>query len=457
MTTEASADRTTFDRPNVIVVLTDQQRWDTVGAYGNPMAVTPALDAVAERGTMFERTVSNQPVCGPARACLQTGQYATTHGVYRNSVPLSNGDHLLARRFADAGYETAYIGKWHLADTQADPVPADARAGYDHWRAADALEATSHPYEGIVYDEHGEQCAFDGYRVDALTDMAREFIRWDRNRPFLCFLSYLEPHQQNDLDDNRAYVAPDGYERLFRNPWVPPDLRGRPGDWSESLADYYGCCRRIDECFERLLGTLAEMGMREETIVLFTSDHGCHFRTRGPSYKSTPHESSVRVPGVLVGPGIPENRRIETPIGLVDFPPTVLDLAGLAVPDAMDGKSRVSLINSEINDAAERGVFIQTGGDGPGRALHTDRWKYAVIAPDIDPYEQPANDTYIERCLYDLRADPYENTNLIDHPEHEADAQRLRTTLRERILTVEGTAIEIRPRHTSHEERDGTN
>jgi len=236
------------DRPNVVVFFTDQQRWDTVGAYGSPMDLTPNLDAAAEEGTLLANAISSQPVCAPTRGCLQTGQYATTHGVYRNWDTLPDAEHLIARVFDRAGYETGYTGKWHLANTGADPVPEGERGGYEYWRVADTLEYTSHPYEGILYDEHDDPVEFDGYRVDALTDMAIEFIERDREAPFFFTLSHLDPHHQNDMN---AYVAPDGYAHEHRNPWAPPDLRGQPGNWHEELPDYYGICERLDECYGR--------------------------------------------------------------------------------------------------------------------------------------------------------------------------------------------------------------
>jgi arylsulfatase A-like enzyme len=172
------------DRPNVVVFFTDQQRWDTVGAYDSPLDLTPNLDDAAAGGTVVENAVTSQPVCGPARACLQTGQHATTHGVYTNAGTLPDGDHLLARQFDRAGDETGYVGKWHLAGTTTDPVPEGDRGGYrDYWRAADSLEHTGHPYEGVVYDGDDQRIEFDGYRVGALTDMAVDFVERDRDDP----------------------------------------------------------------------------------------------------------------------------------------------------------------------------------------------------------------------------------------------------------------------------------
>jgi arylsulfatase A-like enzyme len=449
MTSEGAVDGAAngVDRPNVLVVFTDQQRWDTVGAYGSPLDLTPNLDGAADEGTVFEHAISTQPVCAPTRACLQTGQHGTTHGVWRNGL-VPDCETSLADAFNAAGYDTGYVGKWHLSGTGTDPIPEARRLGYeDYWRVADAFEFTSHPYEGFVYDEDGERVEFDGYRVDALADMTETFLRRDREAPFFCVLSQLEPHHQNDMD---THVAPDGYAWRHRNPWVPPDLRDQVGhgDWLEELPDYYGICERIDETYGRLLDVLAEEGELEDTIVVFVSDHGSHFRTRNWEYKRSCHESSVRVPLVVRGPGFRGGRRVDAPVGLVDLAPTLVDAAGIDVPASMEGASAMELV------AAERGggdptwrddVFIQISESEVGRALRTDRWKYAVSAPDADGWTESASDRYVERYLYDLAADPYERENLAGREEYADVATGLRARLAERIEAVEGTTPTIEP------------
>ena len=442
------------DRPNVVVVFTDQQRWDTVGAYGSPLDITPNLDAAADSGTVFEHAISSQPVCAPTRACLQTGQYGTTHGTFRNGI-VPEAETTIADAFSAAGYDTGYVGKWHLGGTGTEPVPPERRLGYeDYWRVADCLEHTSHPYEGLLYDEDGERVEFDGYRVDALTDMAAEFIRQDHENPFYCVVSHLEPHHQNDM---RAYVAPEGYAWRHRNPWVPPDLRDHVGhgDWYEELPDYYGCCERIDETYGRLLDLLESEGELENTIVVFVSDHGSHFRTRNSEYKRSCHEASVRVPLVVHGPGFEGGNRIESPVSLVDLPPTLLDAADIDVPASMEGNSAIGLVETERGNSGASAdqefsdVFIQISEAEVGRALRTDRWKYSVYDPDKEEWGDsrttPASDRYVERYLYDLDADPYERVNLAGRPEYRDVAEQLRERLAERIESIEGETPEIEP------------
>jgi uncharacterized sulfatase len=430
---------TSTDRPNVVVFFTDQQRWDTIGAYGSPMDVTPHLDTAAENGTVIEHAISSQPVCGPARACLQTGQHATTNGVYTNEGTLRDRTHLIANAFNRAGYNTAYVGKWHLSEVKTEPIPEEQRGGYkDYWRGADVLEFTSHPYEGVLYDQDGRHVEFDGYRVDALTEMAINFIQRDHEDPFFLTLSHLEPHHQNDMG---TYVAPEGYAYEHRNPWIPPDLQGTPGDWYEELPDYYGICERLDENYGRLLSALKNQGVLDETIILFLSDHGSHFGTRNAEYKRSCHESSIRIPMILRGPGFESGGRISAPVSLVDVAPTLLEAANIKIPDAMEGDQIQPLIHDE--DGREQDVLIQISESEIGRALRTDRWKYSVYAPEADAYEVTFSEEYVERYLYDLAADPYEQTNLICRDEYRSVASDLRDRLQRRIKNIEGRTPDI--------------
>lgn len=425
-------------RPNVLVVLSDQQRWDTVGAYDSPLDCTPNLDRAAEEGTRLEHIFTPQPVCGPARGCLQTGTYPTTCDGYDNGVSVPRRgtpeyDQLLARAFADAGYDTGYVGKWHLGDAGTGPVQEAMRGGYDYWRGADLLEFTSQPYEGFVYDEDGERVDFDGYRVDALTDMLIDFVERDRDAPFFGVLSHLEPHHQNEMD---RYVAPEGYDYRHRNPWVPGDLQGVSGDWYEELPDYYGICERLDESYGRLIEALDRAGERENTVVVYTSDHGSHFRTRNREYKRSCHEASIRVPGIVSGPGFQGGTTVEELVSLVDLPATLLDAAGIEVPERMEGESFLPLVSGDPTDWRDAVFVQQMSHEEMGRTLRTDRWKYSVAAPDGDETPQP--EAYVERYLYDLRRDPHERENLIGHHDYADVAADLRERLRERIRSVEG-------------------
>ena len=430
-------------RPNVVFILTDQQRWDTVGAYGCPLDLTPNLDRMAREGVRFANAFTCQPVCAPARACLQTGKYATNNGVWRNGLILSREERTLAHYFKDVGYDVGYIGKWHLAGTGKNPIPADLRGGYsDHWQAADLVEFTSHPYETVLFDENNQEVRPEGYRVDAMTDLTIDFLQKHTENPFYLFLSYLEPHHQNDVN---RYVAPEGYAERYANAWVPGDLEGRPGDWPSQLPDYYGIIARIDECLGRILGELDRLGLAENTVVFFTSDHGSHFRTRNAEYKRSCHEGSIHVPAVVRGPGLPRGRVVERPVSLIDFPPTLLDAVGAPVPSAMEGRSTVPLINEEPDLDWPEEAFLQISESEVGRAIRTPRWKYAVYAPDKDGWQDSGSDVYVERYLYNLGSDPYERVNLVGRPDYVEIAQQLRERLIARMVAAGEPAPTITP------------
>lgn len=426
-------------RPNVIVFFTDQQRWDTTGLHGNPMGLTPNLDRMAIRGTHVANSFTCQPVCGPARSSLQTGLYATSTGCFRNGIPLSGESRTLAHYFGDAGYATGYIGKWHLADR--DPVPPEGRGGYDYWLASNVLEFTSDAYDTVVYDGDCREARLPGYRVDALTDAAIRYVDAHRSDPFFLFVSYLEPHHQNHLDD---YPPPDGYRERYTGGWIPADLAALGGSTHQHIAGYYGMVKRLDEALGRLLDALRSLRLLDDTMVLFTSDHANHFKTRNGEYKRSCHDSSIRVPTALQGPGFDGGGTIHQLVSLVDLPPTLLDASGMPVPEAMQGRSILPLTKGDTEGWSDD-VFIQISESQVGRAIRTKRWKYSVSAPDRQGWQHAGSDTYTEEFLYDIQHDPYELANLIGLESHQDVAEVMRARLLRRMAEVGEAAPEITP------------
>jgi arylsulfatase A-like enzyme len=425
----------TSRRPNVVVFFTDQQRWDTVGAHGNTLELTPNFDRLAESGVFLKNSFTCQPVCGPARSVFQTGRYPTTTGCYRNDIPLPKGERTLAHHFAAAGYDTAYIGKWHLGS--AEPVTREERGGYQYWLASNILEFTSGPYDTVVHDNDGKPVKLPGYRVDALTDAATRYIASRREDPFFLFLSFLEPHHQNQTDN---YPAPFGYEdRIRRKLAIPGDLAALGGTTVEHLPGYLGMVARLDEAFGRLVEALFSLDLLDDTIILFTSDHGCHFKTRNNEYKRSCHEASIRVPTLLHGPGLEHVGTFDGLVSLVDLAPTLLDAAGLKVPETMQGRSLLGALRGERTPREE--IFIQISEHHVGRALRTRRWKYEIEAPGKDGWRDSGSDLYAEARLYDLEEDPNELCNLVAEPDH----AEIRETLRRRIAVLMEEAGETRP------------
>ncbi len=418
-------------RPNVIVFLTDQQRWDSTGLHGNPLGLTPNLDRVARAGTHVANSFTCQPVCGPARASLQTGMYATATGCFRNDIRLPDGMPTLATQFRAAGYRTGYIGKWHLGDRE--PVPQSQRGDYEDWLASNVLEFTSEPYRTVMYDNDDQPVRLPGYRVDAQTDAAIRYIDANRAAPFFMFCSFLEPHHQNRTDD---YPAPDGYRERHESRWTPPDLLALGGSSQQHLPGYWGMVRRLDEAFGRMLDALRSLDLLDETIVLFSSDHGNHFKTRNSEYKRSCHEASIRVPTVLTGPGFTGGGQISELVSLVDLPATLLDGAGLPVPEPMQGRSIRPLLGGRGDGSWPREVFVQISESEVGRAIRTHRWKYGVTDPGLDGNGSPGSETYRETHLYDLEVDPYELNNLSGSTAHRELCDQLGERLIERMVSA---------------------
>jgi arylsulfatase A-like enzyme len=413
-------------KPNILIVHSDQFRWDFIGEAGhNPMAITPNLDAMYRRGTVFENFITNQPLCSPSRACLWTGQYATTNGVWKlpwsdkPRVAINPNAVTLATQLRDTGYSTNYIGKWHLAPLPHGArgehlgfVPKQYRTGFDDlWQAANVLELTSHPYHGTIWDGDGTPMHYkDEYRVDYLTDLTVNFLRKKQDKPFCLVVSQLEPHQQNDLN---GFGPPHGSFKKLQNPYVPPDLKALPGDWPYQLSNYYGDITAIDASMGRIFKTLQEEGLEDNTVVVFLSDHGCHFRTRNEEYKRSPHDASTHVPLMIQGPGFNNGQRIRQQVNMIDVTPSLLDLVGLKTPTVMQGQSFLPLMHSpKARDAWRDEVFIQVSESEMARALRTPEWTYVALAPNASPFHDKHSLHYQDYQLYNNYADPAQVVNL---------------------------------------------
>lgn len=427
-------------KPNIVLYHSDQFRWDFLGANGlNSSTHTPNLDSLAAAGTNFNHAVTNQPVCAPSRSVLFTGCYATQTGVWHNGLGLREDLPTLATELRKAGYTANYIGKWHLAPGSEAAgggrgyVKPEHRGGFlDLWEASNELEFTTHPYYGTIWDRDAQEITFkDEYRVDFLTDRAERFLRQKRDKPFLLVISQLEPHQQNDL---QRMVGPKGSAERFIDAFVPADLRTHPGDWHKQLPDYYGACESIDASVGRLRTVLQEEGLAANTIFVFMSDHGCHFMTRNQEYKRSTHNSSLRVPLLMHGPGFESARQIQEVAGIVDIAPTLLDAAGVPVPASMQGTSLLPLVlDAGARAAWPNAQLIQISESMTGRALRTRDWTYCVADP-TGMTDQPNSTNFHEYQMYDQRNDPHELVNLAGRKEYRATADALCAQLKQKIV-----------------------
>lgn len=437
-------------RPNIVLFLSDQFRWDFVGANGrNSSTPTPNIDALAARGKNFTQAVSNQPLCAPCRSVLLTSRYATETGVWRNGLGLDKNLPTLATELRKAGYSANLIGKWHLALTQRKdggdpgPVKAEDRGGFlDVWEGANAPEVVTHPYEGTFWDRDNQPISYkDQYRVDFLTDRAERFLRQKQDKPFLLFISQLEPHQQND---RHSPIAPNGAAARYLNKAVPEDLREQPGIWQAQLPDYYGCIESIDNSVGRIRKVLEEEGLAENTIFVFFSDHGCHFATRNEEYKRSPHNSSIHVPLIIDGPGFLGAQQISELVGLIDLAPTLLEAAGVPVPASWKGKSVMPLLGDpEAREHWPNEQLVQISESMTGRAIRTPDWTYCVA--DLSGVKAAASQSYTEYQMYSQRDDPNELMNLAGRKEYRAKAAELRGRLLKLLAGAGEPEPEIKP------------
>ncbi|MCI8677026.1 MAG: sulfatase-like hydrolase/transferase [Lawsonibacter sp.] len=441
---------------NIIFYFTDQQRWDTCGCFGQPLDITPNLDALAREGVKFDNAFSPQPVCGPCRALFQTGKWPTETGCFRNNIMLPAGVKTLGSYIEEAGYETAYIGKWHLAsdgelekpptiDHTVTAIPRELRGGYTgFWRAADVLEFTSHGYDGFVFDENGQRVDFKGYRADCINDLALEFFdRYDGEKPFFMTISQIEPHHQND---RKHYEGPEGSRERFKDFVLPEDLKALGGNAAEEYPDYLGQCASLDENLGRLVDRLKTEGLYDNTVIIFASDHGSHFLTRNrdahlngyDDYKRSCHDAALHVPLVIAGGPFKGGVAVEELVSTASLPKTILALAGVDVGDAMIGENLLDVVEKKDDNRLNE-IFAQISESRVGRCIRTARYTYSVYAPGVNGGEAAAASRYSDDFLYDMEKDPHQLNNVVADPAYLQVKEELRSRLLDWIERAEGT------------------
>lgn len=438
-------------KKNIIFYFSDQQRADTLN-----FELMPNLSHLAEEGVVFDNNITVQPVCGPARACLQSGVYATKTGCFRNAIALPENTKTLADYFSEAGYDTAYIGKWHLASDsvpgvgvhcEKSAVPVERAGGYRYRRMADVLEFTSHGYDGYVFDENGNRIDFQGYRADAINDFALEYIdARDKSKPFFMFVSQLEPHHQNDRKCFEGYKPT---VENFRNYPVPEDLSFLKGDYREMLPDYLSAVNRLDYNLGKLIEKLKNEGLYDDTVIIYTSDHGCHFKTRNSEYKRCCHENTIKTPLVIKGGEFSGGKHYNGLSSLLDLPPTLLSLAGIETPDYYDGYDLNGILSESI--PPRESVYIQISESQCGRALRTNRYTYSVRLPGVTGFTVSSSPVYMEDYLYDLENDPFQKHNLIRSPSYYAVRRYLSRILKSEAVKAGEKPFVIIPAVASHD------
>ncbi len=449
-----------MSKNNIVVYFSDQQRPDTIGCYGQPLDITPNLDKIAKEGVLFENAFSPQPVCGPCRAIFQTGKYATDTGCFRNSIALPTNSKTIAHYLEENGYETAYVGKWHLASTgdlEAEPyqdyqtiaIPKELRGGYSgYWRASDLLEFTSDGYGGYVFDENNNKCEFEGYRCDCITDYALDFIKdYNKEKPFMLFLSHIEPHHQNNANH---YQGPIGSKEKYKDFILPKDLEVLGGNASEEYPDYLGQCNSLDKNLGRIINQLKSKGIYENTVIIYVSDHGSHFNTRNKDnhlngyddYKRTCHDSALKVPLIISGGPFKQSKVIKDLVSTESLAKTLLSIADIDVSGKMIGENLLDVVNN-VNKERENEVYAQISESRVGRCIRTSRYLYSVYAENINGGEKASSESYLDDYLYDMEKDPYQLNNLILNNSYDNVKKVLRDKLKNWIKKVENIDVSI--------------
>ena len=406
-------------QPNLLFVFSDQQSADMLGCYGNRSIKTPRLDAFAADGVQFNQCISNAPVCTPYRGTLLSGLHPLHHGAFYNDLQMLPGNgNYFAEVLRDAGYRTGYVGKWHLyGGNRKRPVPeGPLRYGFDDYFLTNNCTLEFRANKAWYWDETNQRRLYDKWEPDAQTDQAITFLEQAAgdDRPWALFVSWHPPH---NWDGYWNYDAPqDAVDRYHaRTIGMRPHIPDTP-DNRRMVRDYYALCSNLDDNFGRLLDALKTAGALDNTVIVYTSDHGDCLRNRGraDAHKCRPEADSCRVPLLLQAPGL-QPRVSDLLISTLDLMPTLLSLLGAPVPRTCQGKDLTAAIRDADDDAVESTpLFLSRFDNGDWRGIYTRRYTYS-FGPDGKRFNR----------LYDRRTDPHEQTNLYDDPDHRALRDRL--------------------------------
>jgi len=455
-------------RPNVVVIITDDQRWDCLSCEDEPLLGinTPNLDRIAAEGAIFKNMFVTTSLCSPSRASFLSGLYAHTHKVVNNFTDYPVHLPSYPRRLQDAGYETAYIGKWHMGE-ESD----ERRPGFDYW--------VTHKGQGKYYDTtfnvNGKRQVKKGYYTERVTDMATEWLQRERETegPFLLVLGHKAPHgpfvpeeKYKHVYDDVHVPYPDTAFKLDTKPkWVTQrldtwhgiygPLYGFRKDFPDTspqgveifgtfVRSYTGTINSVDDSVGRIYKTLAAMGCLDNTLLVFTSDNSFLLGEHGMIDKRTMHEESIRVPLLvrypkLVTPGTVIREQVLN----IDLAPSIVEICGARPLEKVHGRSWKQLLDGNA-EGWRRSWFYEYDYEKqfpytPNvRGVRTDQWKYVHY-----PHGDGKPDRH-KAELYNLKEDPHEVNNLIDDPKHAAKVEQLKAELA-RLMEETGAAADEMP------------
>ncbi len=391
-------------KPNILFLMPDQLRAQALGCMGNEDVRTPHINRIAAEGLLMRNTFANTPVCCPARANILTGKYAHKNGMVANDLRLRESETTLAELLGGAGYRTGFIGKWHLDGGKRLPgfvPPGPRRQGFEFWAANECSHSHFHSQ---YFRDTPEPIPIEKFEPEVWTDIGIEFLRAAKtdSRPFFLTIQMGPPHD--------PYKAPPEYSKLYdpQRLTMRPNWQSKPATPGPAeIAEYYGMITAVDDQIGRLMKSLEELGLRDDTIVLISSDHGDMLGSQGRRLKRKPWEESIHIPGIVRYPrGIKPRRASDAFFTHVDFAPTLLSMCGLKPVSGMQGTdlSNHILRNEPAGpDSAFFQIFGPYEGDGTEdgwRGVRTERYMYARF--ESKPW-----------VLYDLQQDPTEMRNLL--------------------------------------------
>ncbi len=418
-------------RPNVVFVLADQWRAQSTGYNGdeNLKGFTPNIDRMAAKGLDFVNCVSVCPISSPNRASLLTGQYPTTHGIFLNDLHLRDEALTMAEIYKEAGYQTAYIGKWHLDGMgRSSFTPRERRQGFEYWKGLEC----SHDYNHLLYysGDSDEKRYWDGYGPYLETEDAIRYIRENAHSgtPFLLVLAWGAPHFPHDN-------APEEMQRLFMpdsiqlQPNVPGSMRTVA---QKESAGYYAHIAALDKCMGDLQSAIIEVGISENTIFVFTSDHGEMMGSQGvrPTQKQVPWAESVRVPFLLRYPARFGNKnvRISAPLNTPDILPTLLSLSGIPVPESVEGEDMTKAIRKPWKMKEKAALIMSVS---PSAAVQKD--EYRGIYTSRFTYVKTLKGPWL---LYDNTHDPMQLNNLAGNAAYAGLQKKLDASLQRELKKI---------------------
>lgn len=430
---------------NILIIYTDQFRRDVPGCYGGREVETPNIDALGEQGIIFERFYTSSAVCTPSRGCFMTGRYPHRNGAYRNGVPVGMTEHGFAEAFARAGYHTGYIGKWHLADhkERGEALGEYNPLGFEEWK-----DPVEFGHCKSVSRENGmaKPCRHVGnektYTTDWLTDETIRFLqgRVDKKSPFLFMVSIPDPHQPFEVrrpydtmfDPLKMEIPESFYEKEIpdwadRDTWgrqhyFPQGLFEREGHFRRLKAQYLGEIKCIDDNVGRITAYLKESGLWENTIVIFTTDHGEYLGEHGLMEKNNLYESVYHIPLLMSMPGAGfVHQRCKTWLNVVDFGKTLAGFANVDYPFDTDGEDRSGQILR--NETGVEELYIHPY-DVPKAGILTPEYELAYVG------RGHCGEVFHDHVLFDCRRDVYQMHNLFGRPEYREIQEQLTEKIR---------------------------